>query len=95
MDVAEFDGWLSKIAALTPPQRRQAWQILALSEAADCDDLETGPGSTAAPPAIARRSAADRALPPDRCWQCPRPTAAARVTWPMRSRSRVVVPEWG
>ena len=43
MDVAEFDGWLSKIAALTSPQRRQAWQTLALSEAADCDDLETGP----------------------------------------------------
>src|SRR5271165_7489356 len=28
MDVAEFDGWLSGIAALTPPQRRQAWQTL-------------------------------------------------------------------
>jgi hypothetical protein len=43
MDVAEFDGWLSEIAALTPPQRRQAWQTLALSEALDCDDIETGP----------------------------------------------------
>src|SRR5271166_2180321 len=43
MDVAEFDGWLSGIAALTPPQRRQAWQTLALSEASDCDDIETGP----------------------------------------------------
>lgn len=43
MDVAEFDGWLSGIAALTPPQRRQAWQALALSEASACDDIETGP----------------------------------------------------
>ena len=43
MDVAEFDGWLSGVAALTPPQRRQAWQTLALSEASDCDDIETGP----------------------------------------------------
>src|SRR5271165_1758669 len=43
MDVAEFDGWLSGIAALTPPQRRQAWRTLALSEASDCDDIETGP----------------------------------------------------
>jgi hypothetical protein len=43
MDVAEFDDWLSAIAALTPRQRRQAWQTLALSEASDCDDIETGP----------------------------------------------------
>jgi hypothetical protein len=43
MDVAEFDCWLSGIAALTTPQRRQAWQTLALSEASDCDDTETGP----------------------------------------------------
>jgi transposase-like protein len=43
MDVAEFDGWLSEIAALTPPQRRQAWLMLALSEALDCDDIETDP----------------------------------------------------
>ena len=43
MDKAEFDDWLSEIAALTPPQRRQAWQTLALSEASDGDDIETGP----------------------------------------------------
>jgi hypothetical protein len=43
MDVAEFDGWLSAIAALTPPQRRQVWQMLALSEASDCNDIETAP----------------------------------------------------
>src|SRR4051794_6674061 len=42
MDVAEFDSWLSRIAVLTPPQRRQAWQRLALSEALDCDN-DTGP----------------------------------------------------
>ena len=43
MDKAAFDGWLSGIAALTPPPRRQAWQRLALSEASDGDDIETGP----------------------------------------------------
>src|SRR5271166_392650 len=43
MDMAEFANWLSGIAALTLPQRRQAWQTLALSEASDCDDLESGP----------------------------------------------------
>jgi transposase-like protein len=42
MDVAEFDIWLSEMAVLTAPQRRQAWQTLALSEASDCDDMETG-----------------------------------------------------
>jgi len=43
MDVVEFDDWLSGIPALTPPQRRQAWQRLALSEASEGDDIETGP----------------------------------------------------
>jgi transposase-like protein len=43
MDVAEFADWLRGIAALTLPQRRQAWQTLALSEASDCDGIETGP----------------------------------------------------
>ncbi len=43
MDVAEFNDWLSGIAALTSPQRRQAWQTLALAEASDCDDGETDP----------------------------------------------------
>jgi hypothetical protein len=43
MDVAAFTDWLNGIPALTPPQRRQAWQRLALAEASDCDDSETGP----------------------------------------------------
>ena len=42
MDVAEFADWLSGVAALTPPQRRQAWQTLALSEASEGDDIEIG-----------------------------------------------------
>src|SRR5215210_114469 len=42
MDEAKFDSWLSGMAALTPPQRQQAWQTLALSEALDTDDSETG-----------------------------------------------------
>src|SRR5919202_6722128 len=43
MDVAAFDGWLHAIAALTPRQRQQAWQTLALSEASAGDAIETGP----------------------------------------------------
>ena len=43
MDVAEFDAWLSAIAVLTPRQRRQAWQMLALSEASEGDDIATAP----------------------------------------------------
>jgi transposase-like protein len=58
MDAAGFEGWLGVIAALTPSQRREAWQALALSEASDRDDIETGPpqgvdivtSSPAAPP---------------------------------------------
>jgi hypothetical protein len=61
MDKAEFDGWLSGIAALTPPQRRQTWQMLGLSEASDGDDIETGP-----PPGvdIASSGAAAPPVPP-------------------------------
>jgi len=40
MDVADFKSWLGWIAALTVPQRRQAWQALALSEASDSLDDE-------------------------------------------------------
>jgi len=39
MDTAKFDEWLGAMAALTVPQRREAWQRLALCEASD------GPGS--------------------------------------------------
>jgi transposase-like protein len=41
LDVADFGHWLSGIAALTLPQRRQAWQTLALSEVSDRNDIET------------------------------------------------------
>jgi len=42
MDAAEFEAWLGGIAALTPLQRRQTWRTLGLSEAANCDGIETG-----------------------------------------------------
>src|ERR1035437_6602593 len=42
MDVASFEHWLCEIAALNLLQRRQAWQALALSEASDSYDGETG-----------------------------------------------------
>jgi transposase-like protein len=41
MDATAFDTWLGEISALSEPQRRQAWQALALSEAADSRDIET------------------------------------------------------
>jgi hypothetical protein len=47
MDVADFEDWLGGIAALTPPQRRQAWQALALSEASDLDDIDAAAASGA------------------------------------------------
>jgi transposase-like protein len=50
MDLSAFETWLGGIAALTGPQRRQAWQALALSETADSGDIGTetslGPGAS-------------------------------------------------
>jgi transposase-like protein len=40
MDPTVFETWLGKIVALTEPQRRRAWQALALSETADSNDIE-------------------------------------------------------
>jgi hypothetical protein len=44
MEASAFETWLGRIAVLSEPQRRQAWQALALSEAVDDDGIE-GPGS--------------------------------------------------
>lgn len=41
MEPTAFETWLSGIASLTGPQRRQTWQAMALSEAADSDVIET------------------------------------------------------
>ena len=40
MDLTVFEAWLGGIAALTEPQRRRAWQALALSEAAESHDRD-------------------------------------------------------
>jgi transposase-like protein len=40
MDLRAFESWLGGIDALTAPQRRRAWQALALSEAADSQHIE-------------------------------------------------------
>ena len=42
MEPSRFETWLGEIAALTEPQRRRAWQALALSEALDNDGLAMG-----------------------------------------------------
>jgi hypothetical protein len=43
MDLKAFEAWLGGIATLSELQRRQAWQALAISEAADSDDIEPRP----------------------------------------------------
>jgi transposase-like protein len=40
MDLRTFETWLSGIDTLTEPQRRLAWQALALSETGDSHDIE-------------------------------------------------------
>jgi transposase-like protein len=45
MDLRAFESWLVGIDTLTEPQRRQAWQALALCEAADSQDIEMRPDS--------------------------------------------------
>jgi len=40
MEVSAFETWLGGIAALSEPQRRRAWQALALSEALHPDGVE-------------------------------------------------------
>jgi len=41
MDLLAFEAWLGGITALTAPQRRRAWQVLALREATDNLGIET------------------------------------------------------
>src|SRR5271165_5884820 len=68
MDVAEFEHWLGGIASLNEPQRRQAWQALALSEAADSGDVRpavvdistTDPAPAKAPAWPSQRAGAPR-----------------------------------
>jgi transposase-like protein len=59
MELAAFEIWLSGIDTLTEPQRRQAWQALALREAADSQDIRRTSGQGA--PSLER--AADEPQP--------------------------------
>jgi transposase-like protein len=62
MDVVVFERWLSGIAMLTLPQRRLAWQTLALSENSDSiHDIGTCAASGAGVPS----GGVDIAAPPD------------------------------
>jgi len=68
MDMAEFEHWLGGIASLNEPQRRRAWQALALCEAADSRNLgpavvdvsNTGPAPDKAPAWPSQRAGAAR-----------------------------------
>jgi transposase-like protein len=68
MERSAFETWLGEIAELTEPQRRHAWQALALSEALDNGGIETqssvGQGASRvhrAAEEVRRASAASRA----------------------------------
>jgi transposase-like protein len=54
MDLTAFETWLVGIDTLTEPQRRQAWQALALREAADSQDIEVGTTSGRGTPSLER-----------------------------------------
>ena len=59
MDVAKFEAWLSGMAALTVPQRREAWRRLALSEASDGGGVEHEMASGAAIPDVGKEATRD------------------------------------
>ena len=56
MDVAKFEEWLSGMAALTLPQRREAWRTLALSETSDGGAIENEMASGADIPNVGREA---------------------------------------
>jgi hypothetical protein len=85
MDVAAFDGWLSAIAALTPRQRRQAWQMLALSEATEGNDFE------ASLPRSVDRTSSGPAATPDQ----PPPATPSSVAQPLNRLGSDGVAELG
>src|SRR4051794_36401492 len=85
MDMAEFDGWLSRVAALTPAQRRRAWQTLALSEASAGDAIETGP------PRGVDSASSGPAAPPDQ----PPVASPSPVAQPLNRLGSDVVAELG
>lgn len=59
MDVAKFEVWLDGMAALTLPQRRDAWRTLALAEAADSGGIESAMVLEADIADVAREAARD------------------------------------
>jgi transposase-like protein len=61
MDRAEFETWLAGVAALSGPQRRRAWQALALAEATDSRGIEARNRLDQDAPRVAR--AADEPSP--------------------------------
>jgi transposase-like protein len=85
MDAAEFAGWLSAIAALTPQQRREAWQTLALSEASEGDDIKTVP-----PRGVDSASSGPEAMPDQ-----PPPATPSPVAQPLNRLGSDVVAELG
>jgi transposase-like protein len=50
MDQTAFETWLGEIVVLTEPQRRRAWQALALSETADRRPIEAGSSDSVSEP---------------------------------------------
>jgi transposase-like protein len=54
MELTAFETWLGGIDTLTEPQRRQTWQVLALREAADSQDIEIRTTSGQGAPCLER-----------------------------------------
>lgn len=66
MEAVTFESWLNGIALLTEPQRRWAWQALALSEAAASPEAEAlaASGQTHAKPPADRIQPASLSVSP-------------------------------
>jgi hypothetical protein len=70
MDLKAFEAWLGGIATLSELQRRQAWQALAISAAADSDDIEPRPALKQASSRLDRATRAAAAGEPGWHGQC-------------------------
>lgn len=79
MEPTAFETWLGEIRALTEPQRRQAWQALALSETTDSVDIETSAPVNQGVCGLDLASAASQPASPAHPTRPTTPLEAARV----------------
>ena len=82
MDVAKFEEWLTEVATLTLPQRRETWRTQALSEATDGDTIDYGMSSGAKSLTLAERRPMTIYRRPLRLRQNARRSASEQMGWP-------------